>query len=155
MHPEEREFRKENRFLASVAERVLRADPLLLPYFEDGDFSMTDRPEEEFMRFGPALSDETRQFIRERVREVISRKPPPGDEAAEWLWQEREKVRNRLETDPELFPAILAGTLTIRNSAEGFKIEIDPELPDPEATALNERLTFVLGLHFGLIPRPE
>ncbi len=155
MHPEEREFREENRFLASVAERVLRDDPLLQPYFEDGVFSMTDQPEEEFMRFGPSLSDETREFIRQRVREVLSRKPPPGDEAAEWLWGEREKVRNQLEADPELFPSILAGTVTIRNSAEGFKIEIAPELPDPEAAALNERLTFVLGLHFGLIPRPE
>ncbi len=155
MHPEERKFREENRFLASVAGRVLRSDPLLLPYFEDGLFEMTDRPEEEFMRFDPALSEETREFIRERVREVLSQKPPPGDEAAEWLWEEREKVRNQLETDPELFPAILAGTLAIRNSAEGFKIAIDPELPDEAAAALNERLTYVLGLHFGIIPRPE
>lgn len=155
MHPEEREFREENRFFVSVAERVLRSDPLLQPYFEDGVFSMTGPPEAEFMRFDDALPGETRRFIRERVREVISRKPPPGDGAAEWLWEEREKVRNRLETDPELFPYILAGTLRVLHSAEGFKIEIDPELPDPEAAELNERLTFVLGLHFGLIPRPE
>ena len=155
MHPEEREFREENRFLASVAERVLRADPLLLPYFEDGVFKMTDRPEEEFLWFASGLSDETRRFIRERVREVLSQKPPPGDEAAEWLWEEREKVRRELETDPELFPAILAGTLEIRNSAEGFKIAIDPELPDDEAAILNERLTHVLALHFGIIPLPE
>jgi hypothetical protein len=155
MHPETREFREENRFLASVAERVLRADPLLQPYFEDGVFGMTDRPEEEFMSFDPALSDQTRQFIRERVREVLSQKPPPGDEAAEWLWEEREKVRRELETDPELFPVILAGTLAIQNSAEGFKIEIDPGVPDDEAASLNDRLTQVLALHFGIIPRPE
>ncbi len=155
MHPEEREFREENRFLASVAERVLRNDPLLQPYFEDGVFSMTDRPEEEFMRFGSSLADETREFIRQRVREVISRKPPAGDEAARWLWEEREKVRRQLETDPELFPSILAGTLAIQNSAEGFKIEIDPEISDREAAALNDRLTYVLGFHFGIIPRPE
>lgn len=155
MHPEEREFREENRFFVSVAERALRDDPLLQPYFEDGVFSLTGTPEEEFMRFDDSLSGETRQFIRQRVREVIARKPPAGDEAAEWLWEEREKVRRQLEADPELFPSILDGTLAILNSAEGFKIEIDPEISDEAAAALNERLTFVLGLHFGLIPRPE
>jgi len=155
MHPEERDFREENRFLASVAERVLRADPLLQPYFEDGVFAMTDRPEEEFLWFAPGLSEETRRFIRERVREVLSQKPPAGDEAAEWLWEEREKVRRELETDPELFPHILEGTIRVRHSAEGFKIEIDPDIPDEEAAALNERLSYVLALHFGIIPRPE
>jgi hypothetical protein len=155
MHPEEREFREENRFIASVAERVLRADPLLQPYLEDGDFKMVDRPEEEFMWFAPGLPAETRDFIRERAREVLQQKPAAGDEAARWLWEEREKVRKQLETDPELFPYILAGTLLIQNSAEGFKIEIAPEVPDEEAGELNERLSYVLALHFGIIPRPE
>lgn len=155
MHPEEREFREENRFIASVAQRVLRADPLLQPYFEDGVFRMTDRPEEEFMWFAPVLPAATREFIRERAREVLQQKPAEGDEAARWLWEEREKVRKQLETDPELFPYILAGTLLIRNSADGFKIEIASEVPDDEAAQLNERLSYVLGFHFGIIPRPE
>lgn len=155
MHPEEREFREENKFLASVAERILRPDPLLLPYFEDGVFRIVDNPDEEFMWFHPSLTPETRQFIRERVQEVLQQPPSPGEEAARWLWEEREKVRKELETDTVLFPHVLAGTLTIRNAADGFRIEIAPEVPDEEAGELNERLRCVLGQHFGIIPRPE
>ncbi len=66
MHPEERDFREENRFLASVADRVLRGDPLLQPYFEDGVFSMTGPPEEEFMRFAAAQRD----LLASQVSEV-------------------------------------------------------------------------------------
>ncbi len=155
MHPEEKEFREENRFLASVAGRLLRADPLLLPYFEDGVFKITDRPEEEFCWFDPSLAPATREFIRQRSREILSQPPPPGDEAARWLWEEREKVRRELETDPELFPRVLDGSLAIRNSPEGFKIEIAPGIPDEEAAVLNERLSYVLAFHFGIVPRPE
>ncbi len=155
MHPEERDFREENRFIATVVERVLRRDPLLLPYFEDGVFKMVDRPEDDFMWFDSALSPTTRDFILARVRAVLQQKPEEGDEAARWLWEEREKIRKQLENDPELFPYFLAGTLLIQNAADGFKIEIDPDLPDEEAEKLNERMRDVLGLHFGIIPEPE
>ena len=44
MNQEEREYREENRYFVAVVERVLRRDPLLLPYFEDGVFKLVDRP---------------------------------------------------------------------------------------------------------------
>lgn len=155
MHPEEREFNEENRFIVTVVERVLRRDPLLHPYFEDGVFRLIDKPDDDFMWFKTGISDGVRSFILERVQIVLGEKPEAGDEAARWLWEEREKVRKQLETDPELFPYILAETLTIRNSADGFKIEIDPAVPDDEAAELNSRIAEVLARHFGLIAEPE
>ncbi len=75
MHPGEIESRKKNRFPAVIAERVLRADPLLLPDFEDGILKMTDCPEDEFLWLAPEIARSTRRFIRERGRKVLSQQP--------------------------------------------------------------------------------
>jgi hypothetical protein len=152
MNQEEREYREENRYFVAVVERVLRRDPLLLPYFEDGVFKLVDNPSDEFMWFKPGITPEIREFILERVEEVLGQKPGEGDEDANWLWEEREKVKRQLENDQELFPYILSEALVIRNSVDGFKIDIATDLPDDEARILNNRIHEILVLDFGLDP---
>ncbi len=152
MNQEEREYREENRYFVAVVERVLRRDPLLLPYFEDSVFKLVDKPVDEFMWFKPGITPAIREFILERVEEVLGEKPGEGDEDANWLWEEREKVKRELENDQEIFPYILSEALIIRNSVDGFKIEIATDLPDDEAVILNTRIREILVLDFGLDP---
>ncbi len=155
MNSEERESKEANRFFVSVVERVLRRDPLLLPYFEDGLFKLIDKPDDDFMWFKPGISPGIRAFILERVQIVLGNKPEEGDEEASWLWEEREKVKGRLENDQELFPYILTEALMIRNSADGFKIEIDPDIPDDEAMGIIARIREILTRDFDLHLEPE
>lgn len=152
MNPEEREYKEENRYFIAVVERLLRRDPLLLPYFEDGIFNLVDNPKDEFMWFKSGISPGIQEFIMDRVEVVLGEKPGEGDEDAIWLWKERERVKEHLENDHELFPYILSEALVIRNSVDGFKIEIATDLPDDEAIILNIRICDLLVLDFGLDP---
>ena len=152
MNLEEQEYIEENRYFITVVERVLRSDPLLLPYFEDGVFKLVDSPNDEFMWFKSDISSEIQEFISDRVEEVLGEKPGEGDEDAIWLWEEREKVKKQLEHDQDIFPYIYSGALVIRNSVDGFKIDIATDLPDDEAVILNNRIHEILVLDFGLEP---
>jgi len=152
MNKEEREYREENRYFVTVVERVLRRDPLLLPYFEDGVFKLVDSPDDDFMWFKPDITSGIREFILNRVEEVLGEKPGEGDEDAIWLWEEREKVKKQLENDQDIFPYIYSGALVLRNSVDGFKIDIATDLPDAEAGMLNNRIHEILVLDFGLAP---
>ena len=158
MNQEEREYREENRYFVTVVERVLRRDPLLLPYFEDGIFKLIDDPGNEFMWFKPGITPVIREFILERVEVVLGENPGEEDEDAIWLWGERERVKKRLEDDQELSPYIFSEALVIRNSVDGFKIDIDTDLTDNEVGILNDRIREILVLDFGLNPefsKPE
>ncbi|MEA1926811.1 MAG: hypothetical protein U9N73_01285 [Candidatus Auribacterota bacterium] len=152
MKPEDINYKEENRYFVAVVERVLRSDPLLLPYFEDGLFKLIDKPEDEFMWFKPGISPDIQEFILDRLEEVLGENPGEADEDANWLWKEREKVKDQLENDPVIFPYIITEALLIRNSVDGFKIEIATDLPDEEAAILNNRIQEILVLNFGLDP---
>lgn len=152
MKKEEKGSKEDNRYFISVVERILRRDPLLLPYFEDGVFKLVDNPDDEFMSFKPGIAPEVQAFIKERVEAVLGENPGNGDQDAIWLWQEREKVKKQLEVDQILLPYFITEDLVIKNSVDGFKIEIADRLPDEDAARLNKRIREVLVMNFGLIP---
>ena len=139
-----------DQYLVEIIERTLRDDPLLLPYFEDGSLKLVDKPEDDFLWFKPGISPETKEFILERIQIALGDKPQESDEEGRRVWERREVLKKRLEEDEELFPFVLAKALSFWNTADNFKIEIDPSVPDEEAKKLIKRIRQVLEQDFGI-----
>lgn len=152
MKSQEKNTENSDQYLVEIIERALKDDPLLLPYFEDGSFKLVDKPEDDFLWFKPGISPKTKEFILERIQIALGDKPEESDEEERRKWERREAIKKRLEKDEELFPFVLAKALSFRNTADNFKIEMDPSVPDQEAKKLIKRIRQVLKQDFGIGP---
>lgn len=132
-------------------ERLLKADPLLSPYFEKGVLRIIDEPGADPVWIDSTLEEEVLAFIKGRVMAILL---DMGDEALEASVKrsdEREEMINILLADEVLRPYFEDGSISISNRPDTglMSIRADREI----IRIITSRFLQVLREKFGDTPQ--